>query len=203
MLVDPTDLQPRDVYQLMVRMITPRPIAWVSTYSEKNGHNLAPFSFFNGVTSSPPSVVFSPVNRADGSKKDTVLNIEENGEFVVNIVSMKHAETMNQSSADYPRDVDEFDAAKIKTIEATKVRPHRVLGSPIQLECKLIQIVPVGEGPLAANLVIGRIELIHLDDLVLDEKQKIDPAKVDAIGRMGGASYCRTTERFDLPRPVI
>lgn len=203
MLVDPAELSLREIYQLMIRAITPRPIAWVSTVSNEGLHNLAPFSFFNGVTANPPTVVFSPVNRRDGSKKDTVINIEQTGEFVVNVVSHSQASAMNQTSADYPAEVNEFEAASIETQPSERIRPLRVAGAPIQMECKLFQIVQVGEGPLAANLIIGRIELFHLDDAVLDREGKLDPALIDAVGRMGGASYTTTRDRFDLPRPTV
>lgn len=203
MLVDPTELSPRDTYNLMIRAITPRPIAWVSTISQSGVSNLAPFSFFSGVTASPPSVVFSPVNKRDGSKKDTVVNIEQTGEFVVNVVSHALSEAMNQTAAEYPHDVDEFEAARIETVASQKIKPHRVAAAPIQMECKLLQIVPVGDGPLAANLVIGQVLLFHVDDKVLDANGKIDPVLVDSIGRMGGASYSTTRDCFDIPRPVI
>lgn len=203
MQLDPTEMHPRDIYLTLVRAITPRPIAWVSTISDAGVHNLAPYSFFNGVSANPPSLVFSPVNRRDGSRKDTVINIEANGQFVVNVVPYSLAKQMNQTSAEYDAEVSEFEATGLTAIDSKKIKPPRVAEAPIQFECELIQIVNVGEGPLAANLVIGKIILMHVDECVCDEDQQIDPAKLDAIGRLGGASYCRTTDRFDLPRPKI
>ena len=163
--------------------------------------NLAPFSFFNGVAASPPTIVFSPVNRRDGSKKDTVLNIEANGEFVVNIVPYAARELMNATSEELPHEVSEFERCGVAAVPSERVRPPRVEASPVHLECKLHQIVRVGEGPLAANLIIGRIVLVHLADGLIDDKGRIDPRALDVIGRMGGSSYTRTTELFSMPRP--
>ena len=202
MLIDPAETSIRDMYQHMIRAITPRPIAWVSTISDDGIVNLAPFSFFSGVSANPPSVVFSVANRRDGSKKDTLQNIEANRQFVVNVVSRVQAEAMNQTSAEYPPDIDEFQAAGLTAVPATHVTPPRVAGAPIQMECELMQVVPVGDGPAAGNLVIGRILTMHVDDQVVDANGKIDPAKVDSIGRMGGASYTTTRDRFDLDRPT-
>ena len=120
MLFDPEQMSVRDIYLHMVRLITPRPIAWVSTCSQAGKHNLAPFSFFNGVGANPPTVVFSPVNRRDGSKKDTLLNVEETGEFVVNIVSYSQAEQMNQTSADYDSEINEFEAVGFNSVGIRK-----------------------------------------------------------------------------------
>ena len=203
MQIDPEKLGVRDVYGMLVRAITPRPIAWVSTVSDEGVANLAPYSFFNGVCAKPPTVVFSPVNRRDGSKKDTIINIESNKQFVINMVPFSLAEKMNQTSAEYDFEVNEFSQAGLTEAASEKVKPPRVAESPIQLECELNQIVHVGEGPAAANLVIGTILLMHVDDSVLDDDGNICSAKVDLVGRMGGSSYCRTTERFDLDRPQI
>lgn len=199
--IDPAEIPIRDMYLHMVRAITPRPIAWVSTISNEGNLNLAPYSFFNGVSANPPSVVFSPVNRRDGSQKDTVVNIIENKQFVINVVPFSLAEKMNLTSAEFDADVNEFEKAGLTPIGSEKVKPPRLSESPIQMECELMQIVNIGEGPLAANLVIGKILLMHVDSRVLNDDQQIDPEKLDVVGRLGGASYSRTTERFDLSRP--
>jgi len=201
MRIDPTAVHARDVYRVMISVITPRPIAWVSTISPRGIPNLAPFSFFNGVAANPPTVVFSPVNRRDGSKKDTVLNIEKTPEFVVNIVSFDQADPMNNSSAELPYEESEFAACKVTPIPSEKIRPPRVKESKVQMECVLHEIVRVGEGSLAANLVIGRIVLLHVDEAVLGSDGLPDPRKLDTIGRMGGEGYARTTDLFELPRP--
>lgn len=199
--LDPAALAARDTYRLLIGVITPRPIAWVSTISPAGITNLAPFSFFNGVAASPPTIVFSVVNRRDGSKKDTVLNVEATGEMVVNIVSYAEREPMNATSEELPYEVSEFEKCGVAAIPSERVKPPRVAASPAQLECVLHQIVRVGEGPLASNLIIGRIVLIHLADGLLDDKGRIDPRALDSIGRIGGTGFARTTDLFSLPRP--
>ena len=146
--------------------------------------------------------MFSPVNRPDGSKKDTVVNIEENGEFVINVVSHSVAEKMNLTSGDYGPGEDEFDIAGLTQVPSKTVKPFRVAESSAHFECELIQIVHVGEGPLAANLVIGKIKHLHIDDAMLDERGRVDPDKLDNVGRMGGAYYSTTRDRFELQRPA-
>jgi flavin reductase (DIM6/NTAB) family NADH-FMN oxidoreductase RutF len=199
--IDPETTAPRDVYRHMIACITPRPIAWVSTISARGITNLAPFSFFNGVGATPPTVVFSPVNRRDGSRKDTVLNVEATREFVVNIVSEPLAQKMNACSAEFPHETSEFERCGLTAIPSRRVRPPRVKESHVHLECVLWDIIRIGDGPLAANLVIGRIVLIEVNDAVLDERGEIDPSKLDTIGRMGGSLYARTRDRFAMERP--
>lgn len=201
MKIDPTALPPRDMYRLMIGVITPRPIAWVSTLSPRGITNLAPYSFFNGVAANPPTVVFSAVNRRDGSKKDTVLNIEASGQFVVNIVSHDARVAMNASSEELPYEISEFESCGVTAIPSEQIAPPRVGESLVQMECVLHQLVHVGSGPLAANVVIGRIVLMHVDDRVLGADGGVDPRALDTIGRMGGEGYARTTDLFFLPRP--
>jgi flavin reductase (DIM6/NTAB) family NADH-FMN oxidoreductase RutF len=200
MNLDPQKMSPSAVYHTMVSAIVPRPIAWVSTVSKDGIANLAPFSFFSGATASPPSVMFSPVNRPDGSSKDTVANIKANGQFVINVVPFELAKQMNLTSAEFPIEVSEFEAAGLTPIASEKVSPPGVKESPIQIECELIQIVEVGQGPLAANLVIGKILFLTVADYVTTNG-RIDASKLDAIGRLGGKSYCRTVDQFELDRP--
>jgi flavin reductase (DIM6/NTAB) family NADH-FMN oxidoreductase RutF len=201
MLIQPDKLSVREMYAYMVGMITPRPIAWVSTISPNGTTNLAPFSFFNGVSAQPAALCFSAVNNRDGSPKDTIRNIESVGEFVVNIVPASLVEVMNQTSFEYPPEHSEIEATGLEVLPSQRVRPPRVKTSPIHLECELIQIVKIGDGPAAGNLVIGKILLAHVADEVLNESGQIDPAMVDAVGRMGTADYCWTRQRFSLPRP--
>jgi len=201
MRIDPVIIPVRDLYRMMISVITPRPIAWVSTISPNGIPNLAPFSFFNGVAANPPTIVFSPVNRRDGSKKDTVLNIEKTPEFVVNIVSFDQAGPMNSCSEEFQYEISEFEKCGLTQLPSEKVKPPRVKEAKVHLECVLHQIVHVGEGPLAANLVIGRIVLMHVDESVLGTDGLPDPKKLDSIGRMGGELYARTTDLFELPRP--
>ncbi len=200
MQIDPELESPTSVYSTMVRAITPRPIAWVSTISPRGVTNLAPFSYFNGVCSQPAALMFSPVNKPDGSKKDTVLNIEANRQFVINVVPFSLAREMSKTAGEFDYEVSEFEKAGLSEKPSTKITPPGVAESPIQFECELIQIVPVGEGPLAANVVIGKIVFMTIDDQVLNREGKIDAEMLDTIGRMGGRSYCRTTNRFEIER---
>lgn len=201
MLLDFAALKPRDAYGWMISTILPRPIAWVSTISSEGRTNLAPFSFFQGVTSNPPTLMFVPVNLRDGTKKDTVRNLEQVPEFVVNLVPFALAEQMNACSALLPYGESEFEAFGIASAASERVRPPRVAAAPVAFECTLDRFVPIGEGPLAANVVFGRIHVAHVSESVLDASGKPDPAKLDLIGRMGGETYARTTVRFDLKRP--
>ena len=202
MILDPEEMSASAVYHTLVSAIVPRPIAWVSTISDDGVANLAPFSFFSGVTASPPSIMFSPVNRADGSSKDTVVNIRDNGQFVINVVPFALAEQMNQTSAEFPAEASEFEATGLTPSKSEKVAPPWVKESPIQMECELIQIVEIGDGPLAANVVIGKILLVRVDDQVTTDG-RIDAQKLDAIGRLSGKDYCRTTEQFSIERPSL
>jgi flavin reductase (DIM6/NTAB) family NADH-FMN oxidoreductase RutF len=201
MLLDFAALKPRDAYNWMISTIMPRPIAWVSTVSLEGKTNLAPFSFFQGVTSNPPTLMFVPVNTRDGTKKDTVRNIEQVGEFVVNLVSFALAEKMNATSAMLPYGESEFDAFGIESVASERIRPPRVAAAPVAFECTLDRFVHIGEGPLAANVVFGRIQVAHVADDVLATNGKPDPGRLDLIGRMGGETFARTRERFDLKRP--
>jgi flavin reductase (DIM6/NTAB) family NADH-FMN oxidoreductase RutF len=203
MRLDPHDMPPRLFYQHMVASITPRPIAWVSTVSPAGVPNLAPFSFFNGVGACPPSVVFCPTNRRDGSKKDTLINVEWSRQFAVNIVSHDLGTRMNQTSAELEYEHSEFEYAGLTPIPCDRIKPPRVKEASICMECEVHAIVTVGDGPLAGHAVIGRIVLLHIDDGVLNGAGQIDPAKLDTIGRMGGALYTRTRDRFELPRPEL
>jgi flavin reductase (DIM6/NTAB) family NADH-FMN oxidoreductase RutF len=201
MFLDFTAMEPRHAYQWMVAAIVPRPIAWVSTVSPDGRTNLAPFSFFQGVTCNPPTLLFVPGNTREGRKKDTLLNIEANRDFVVSLPSFAQAEQMNATAALLPYGDSEFEAFGIASAPSERVRPPRVAGAGVAFECTLLQIVPVGEGPLAANVVFGRILCAHVREEILGADGLIDPARQDAIGRMGGEGYTRSRERFDLARP--
>ncbi len=201
MQIDPTESSVREIYTLMVQLITPRPIAWVSSVSEAGVTNLAPYSFFNGVGANPPTVVFCPANQRDGSPKDSLRNVLETNEFVVNVVSSDDAALMNQSSANYDSEVSEFEAIGIETLESEKVTPPRIASSRAQFECRLLQHIELGTGPSGANVVIGEIVLLHVADSIISDGI-VDPAKLDNIGRLGGKAYSKTTDRFELDRPT-
>jgi flavin reductase (DIM6/NTAB) family NADH-FMN oxidoreductase RutF len=199
--LDPDSITTREMYQHMISFITPRPIAWVSTISQEGVTNLAPFSFFQGVCAKPPTVLFCPVNDREGRPKDTLRNVQATGEFVVNIVNFANAEAMNNTSAPLPYGVSEFEKFSIPSTPSVKVKPPRVAMAPVALECVLHQIVHVGQGALAGNIVIGRIVLAHIADNVRGADGFCDPAKLDTIARLGGDGYARTTERFTVSRP--
>ncbi|MEZ6124011.1 MAG: flavin reductase family protein [Planctomycetaceae bacterium] len=201
MEIDAGEIRPSLLYQHLIHCIVPRPIAWVSTVSESGITNVAPFSFFSGVGSRPPSLLFCPANNADGGPKDTLRNIESTGEFVVNIVPEFLAEPMNRSAAVLPPDESEFDVCGLTSLSGTRVRAPRVAESPVQFECEVLQILKIGDGPGGANIVIGRILYVHVSDAVLGADGVADPDLLNAIGRMGGKDYCRTGDRFSLPRP--
>ena len=200
MQFNPTEMGIRDVYTLMVQLITPRPIAWVSSISKKGVTNLAPYSFFNGVGANPPSVLFCPVNRRDGSQKDSLLNVLETKEFVVNVVSASDADIMNETSADFISEFSEFEALKIATLDSEIVAPPRVASSLAQFECRLLKHIELAPGPAGANVVIGEIVMMHVDDSIIQDGV-IDMDKLANVGRLGGKSYAKTTDRFELDRP--
>lgn len=201
MNLDFSSLPAREVYAWMSSTIVPRPIAWVSTISAAGRTNLAPFSFFQGVTSNPPTLMFVPVNTREGGKKDTLRNIEAVPEFVVNLASFALAEKMNATAALLPYGESEFEAFGIAAAASDQVRPPRVALAPVSFECRLHSIVPIGEGPMAANVVFGRILQLHVRDDVLGADGRPDFAKLDLVGRLGGESYTRITDRFALKRP--
>lgn len=199
--LNPAQLGRGELYQHMIRLITPRPIAWVSTLSASGVANVAPFSYFNAVGSRPPTLMFCPANKPDGSKKDTLVHIERSGEFVVNIVSADLAEAMNQTAADYDIETSEFAKAGLTPGVSAIVQPPRVAEARAHFECQVHTILHLGTGPGGASVVIGRIVHLHMDDAILDENGRIDPDRLDTLGRMGGITYCHTRDRFDLERP--
>jgi flavin reductase (DIM6/NTAB) family NADH-FMN oxidoreductase RutF len=194
----------QSIYKLMTGAIVPRPIGWISTVDADGIPNLAPYSFFNAVCSNPPTLLFCPAIRAkDHQRKDTLKNVIATGEFVVNIVTEALAEAMNLTSGEYAADVNEFEVAGLTAAPSAAVKPPRVAESPIHFECKLDQIVTIGETPGGASIVIGRIVHIHVADEVLIPPDKIDVRKLQAVGRLAGTTYSRTNDFFDLRRPEV
>lgn len=202
MELNPANVPWQDVYKLMIGSILPRPIGWVSTLSPEGVRNLAPFSFFNAICGNPPHVLFCPMIRGTDSKaKDSLENARATREFVVNIVTKRLAEAMNITSMEVPPDIDEFELAGLTPVESAVVKPPRVGESPIHFECQTVEIVDLGEHPGGGSLVIGRIVHLHANDEVIFGETKVDLARLQPIGRLAGASYCRVTDRFDMPRP--
>jgi len=201
--IDPRTISADAAYYWMVASIVPRPIAWVSSLNEDGSANLAPFSFFTGVGSDPPTCLFCVGRKTKveiGTKKDTWANVERTGEYVIHIVPDALAEQMNQTSKEYPHGFDEFAAAGVTKAPSERVAPPRVVEAPIAMECKRLRIVEVGEAGDDTAVVIGEILYWHVHDEIVTGG-RIDAGKLDAVGRMGGALYTRTRDRFDMPRP--
>jgi len=200
--IDPLAHGRESIYKLMIGLIVPRPIAFVSTLDPQGIRNLAPFSYFTGCSTNPPVVCFCAAVRSGlRPHKDTLRNIETTGEFVVNIVSEDFAEKMNATSAEAPPEIDEFLLAGLTPLASDLVKPPRVAESRIHLECRLRQLVSVSDKPGGGALILGNVLRFHIREDLLDGF-KIDPDRLKAIGRMGGLAYCRTRDRFDMPRPT-
>ncbi|HEY7390099.1 MAG TPA: flavin reductase family protein [Bryobacteraceae bacterium] len=198
--IDPAAQPPQNNYKLLIGSVVPRPIAFVSTVSPNGVRNLAPFSFFNAVCGNPPVVLFASGVRHP--PKDTLANVRETGEFVVNIVTEEIAERMNLTSGEYPAAVDEFEVSKLTPVPSDLVKPPCVLESPVNMECKLLQIVEVSTNVLGGSLVIGEVIRFHIDPAITSNF-RIDAEKLRAIGRMGGNEYTRTRCRFEMIRPQV
>ena len=208
-----SEIAHRELYNILLSSVAPRPIAWVSTLSTSGQPNLAPFSFFNCVAVDPPLLAFAtglrqpknPGPAADGAPgeaKDTLRNVRETKEFVVNIVTYDLIEPMNVTSGEYESTVNEFELAKLTPVPSKIVRPPRVAESPVSFECKLYQILDFSTTPTSSSLVIGQIVAIHIDDAHIKDNC-IDRDSLDLIGRMGGMQYTRTTDRIELARPSV
>ena len=203
MTIDPSTRDPFDIYRLLAGSITPRPIAFVSTVSADGVRNLAPYSFFTVASSNPPILAFAPMVRGgERPKKDTLVNIEATGEFVVNIVSEDFGEKMNLTSGEYPPDVDEFQVSGLTPVPSDVVKAPRVKEARVTMECKLHQLVPVSDELLGGTLVLGEVVRFHVQDDMINEICEIDPDKLNTIGRMGGPVYTRTKDRFEMIRPA-
>jgi flavin reductase (DIM6/NTAB) family NADH-FMN oxidoreductase RutF len=201
--IDPETLSNQERYKLLIGSVLPRPIAFVSTLSPEGKPNLAPFSFFTGVCSSPLVICFAPMRRgSDGEKKDTLRNIEATGEFVVHVVTESIAEKMNRTSAEYPYGVSEFEMSGLTPIPSDKVKPYRVKESPIQMECVLHQLVNLGDTVGAGSLVLGRVVQLHYSTDVYQDG-KIILEKLKPVARLAGNAYARVTDTFAMERPVI
>jgi len=204
MTIDPAAVKTRhDMHDLITAFIMPRPIAWVSTVDGQGVYNLAPFSFFTAVSVKPPMVCIAIGRKKGGQKKDTIRNIERSKDFVVNIVDESLAEAMNQTSAEYAPEVDEFAEARLTPVQSDIVKPPRVAESPLNLECELRQILELGEEPEGHSLVLGEVVRFHIRDHLCVGTQ-VDVSKLKHVGRLGGAQfYCRTSDRFEMERPKL
>ena len=187
-------------YAMLVSLITPRPIAWVTTLNENGAVNAAPFSFFNALGGSPPIIGFAPGDRDDGSPKDTARNIRRTHEFVVNLVDEATAEAMNRTSASLPYGVSELETAGLTAVASSAVKPPRIGEAPASLECKEWGTLQIGEN----RIVIGLVRRVHVRDELIDpDKLRIRSEQFHVIGRMAGPNwYCRTRDRFEMVRPT-
>ena len=203
MKFDPSKISFTEVHKLMIGSIVPRPIAFVSTLSKNGKNNIAPFSYFNGVCSRPPTIMFAPARRGwDGKEKDTLINIRDNNQFVINIVSESFAEQMVMCSTDFDSDVDEFEISGLNPVPSNKISPPRLLESKISYECELNQIVEIGEGDAGSGfIVIGTIVLFHIDDDVYDNGH-ILLDRLEPLGRLAGNQYTRPNNNLEITRKV-
>ena len=205
MEISPESLPIGDRYKLLIGGVVPRPIAFVSTISPDGRLNLAPFSFFCGVGSNPMTVLFCPANDGQGHEKDTLRNckpVEEGGtgEFVVNVAVERYAAEMSACAEPLPYGESEFGLTGLTTAPSVIVKPPRLAESPVCFECRTVQVIRTNPGqPAGGNIVIGRVERVFVRDDVIDERLRIDPEALRAIGRMGGPTYTRTRDRFEMP----
>ncbi|MGB3590441.1 MAG: flavin reductase family protein [Nonlabens sp.] len=204
MQLDPKDLQTARLHGIMLGAVQPRPIAFASTVDQDGKVNLSPYSFFNVFSANPPIMIFSPARRVrNNTVKHTLLNAQATGEVVINIVSYDIVQQMSLSSTEYDAGVDEFLKSGLTAVDSIKVAPPRVAESPVQFECKVKEIVELGQEGGAGNLIICEVVMVHVNDAVLDADEKIDPFKIDTVARMGGNWYCRSRDAmFEVPKPL-
>lgn len=194
MVIDPKTIPTKDLHQFILASVSPRPIAFVSTIAPDGTHNLAPYSFFNAFSSNPPILVFSSNRRVDGNTtKDTLHNILQNKEAVINVVSYDMVRKMAVASVEYPADVSEFEKAGFTPTASDLVAPPRVAESPVSMECKVQDVITLGDQGGAGHLIICNVVRMHIKDEVLTEKGRIDPNKIDLVARMGGLYYLRAS----------
>lgn len=201
MRLDFAALGASEAYRWMTAAVTPRPIAWVSTRSADGVDNLAPFSFFQVVCDDPPTLMLSIGARADGGEKDTLRNLRERGELVIQLVSMAQADAMNATAAGFPHGVSEFERCGVASTPSERVAPPRVAGAAVAFECALASILPYPAARPSHHLVFAEVLLAHIDDAALGDARHIDPAKLDLVGRLGGSAYATTRDVFHLKRP--
>ena len=203
MIIDPANQSFSENHKLMIGSIVPRPIALVSTISKGNIKNVAPFSYFNGVCSNPPTIMFAPARRGyDGKTKDTLNNIRETNEFAINIVSEEIVEPMVACSTDYSDEVDEFKISDFTPIQCDKILAPRVEESKVVFECKLNTIIEIGPSkPGGGFVVIGEIVLFHIHDDVFKDG-KIDLSLLNPVGRLSGNNYSRVFDSFEVKRQI-
>ena len=200
MEIDLSALESRHAHDLMTSAIIPRPIAWVSTLNARGQSNLAPFSFFTGVSWAPPVLAVSVVTRPEGTFKDTLVNIRETGEFVVNLVSVALREAMEQTACAMPYGTDEAEAAGLHWAPSHNIKPGRIAEARISFECTLAKVVSVVSGPDSGNLILGRIQLVHPQDDLLRNEREVDTLALDPLGRLSGKRYCTVRDVIETDK---
>ena len=203
--IDPKNIETPKLHSYLLAAVGPRPIALVSTINESGVSNLSPYSFFNIFSANPPIAIFSPARRVrNNTTKHTLENVIKNKEAVINIVSYKMVQQTSLSSTEYDEGIDEFKKAGFTAIPSNTIKPFRVKESPVQLECKIKDIISLGNKGGSGNLVISEINMIHINEEILDENGIINPNKIDLIGRMGGDWYCRASNDaiFKVEKPL-
>lgn len=203
--LDPKDLSQPNLHGYLLSAIAPRPICFASTINEKGEVNLSPFSFFNVFSSNPPIMIFSPARRGrDNTTKHTYENVLKVKEVVINVVNHSIVEQMSLSSTEYGDGVNEFIKAGLTQVGSEKVKPPRVGEAPVAFECVVDDVIQLGDGPGAGNLVIARVVLMHIREEYLDASNKLDTQKLDLVARMGGSWYCRANgdALFEIPKPI-
>ncbi|MEQ9188176.1 MAG: flavin reductase family protein [Cryomorphaceae bacterium] len=205
MKVNPKDIPVPQLHGYLLGAIGPRPIAFASTIDEDGNSNLSPFSFFNVFSANPPIAIFSPARRGrDNTTKHTYQNVKSVPEVVINVVNFDITQQMSLASTEYPKGTNEFIKSGLTPVVSELVRPFRVKESPVQFECKVKEVVELGQSGGAGNLVICEVVLIHIDDDVLDADGRIDQTKIDLVGRMGGNYYVRAhgNALFEVAKPL-
>ena len=204
MKLDPKDIKTAHLHGIMLGAVQPRPIAFASTVDEDGNVNLSPYSFFNVFSANPPVMIFSPARRVrDNTIKHTLINARATGEVVINVVNYNIVQQMSLSSTEYGAGVDEFVKTGLTAVPSDIVAPPRVAESPVQFECKVKEIVELGQEGGAGNLIICEVVMVHVNDDILDEEGKIDQVKIDTVARMGGNWYCRSKDAmFEVPKPL-
>lgn len=202
--IDPNQIPSQHLHRLLLGAIAPRPIALASTIDKEGNPNLSPFSCFNVFGINPTTLIFSPSRRGkNNTLKDTFLNVKEVPEVVINVVTFDMVQQASLASTEYPRETNEFIKAGLTQIPSVKIKPFRVKESPVQIECKVRQVIETGSGGGAANLIVCEVLLMHLNESIFDENGLIDPDKINLVGRMGGNYYVKASGSaiFTVPKP--
>ena len=203
--LDPNKIPQAELHGYLLSAVAPRPICFASTIDKDGNVNLSPFSFFNVFSSNPPLMIFSPARRGrDNTTKHTYENVKEVPEVVINIVNYPMVEQMSLSSTEYDKGVNEFVKAGFTEVASEKVKPPRVGEAPVSFECSVQEVIELANAPGAGNLVLAKVELIHINDAYLDANNNLDTHKLDLVARMGGSWYCHANgdALFEIPKPL-